>query len=239
MRFEQKWWMYVSTELNESEENVSKYQKYAKEVDVLARTAFTNYTKAEARLIKAQQQAKAFPRGASHEISYQAKAAAAEAEVAAAKDELIKAKQDLEGVSAELNEIRSRLVAEVEDSLAADPSQVDLATVELLKSGTLKANEYERLMRKAQAAENTAMIRLAGKYAMSAASAAEKEYGADHPKARELREIGLLAEVVDNDRSAHILNQFDYLASALETTSKNPAMIQDWESLTSAVVDSF
>ena len=82
------------------------------------------------------------------------------------------------------------------------------------------------------------MFRMAGKYVADAANDVEQRFGADNRQARELREIGLLAEVVA-DNGQYILDSFDVLATTLTTTAKNPAMIQDWDALTADVIESF
>ena len=212
---------------------MSKYQNYAKEVDTLAKKVFESYTRAEKRLEKATLQRKALD-----EHGTQREIIEADYEVASAKTALEFAQLDLEHVTDELSEIRNRLKAAVTDDHAADPKNLDLATLELLRSGILEPHEYERLMRQAESADNGTMVRLCGKYALSAAEAAEKELGANHPKATALRDVGLLGEVIDTG-GTHIMNSFDMLATALETTAKNPAMIGDWASLTADVIESF
>ena len=212
---------------------MSKYQVYAKKVDTLAKTLFESYTRAEKRLEKATLQRKALD-----EHGTQREIVEADYEVASAKTALEFARMELEGVADELSEIRSTLVAAIDDEYAADPSQLDANTMDLLKSGILTAHEYRRIMDKAKADGNHTMFRMAGKYVADAANDVEQRFGADNSQARELREIGLLAEVAA-DNGQYILDSFDVLATTLETTAKNPAMIQDWESLTADVIESF
>ena len=212
---------------------MSRYRKFAEELDNLARAKFKAYTDAESKLRSAELQRKALPDYAS-----QLQRVEADYEVENAKRGLETAKLALENVTDEVDEIRSRLADAVFEGYAADPAKVDTKTLALLESGILNVDEYKHIISQAKATNNSAMIRLAGKYAMSAASAAEKEYGADHPKARELREVGLLSEVIDT-KGEHIMNSFDVLASTLTTTAKNAAMIGDWDSLTADVIESF
>ena len=213
---------------------MSRYRKFAEELDNLARAKFKAYTDAESKLRSAELQRKALPDYAS-----QLQRVEADYGVENAKGGLETAKLALEGVTDEVDEIRSRLAKEVFERYSADPSRVDSATLELLKSGILTAAEYRSVLETAKKTNNTAMIRLAGKYAMSASEAVAQEYGEDYPKVRELREIGLLGSSVIDTTGEHIMNSFDVLATALETTAKNPSMIQDWNRLTADVIESF
>lgn len=212
---------------------MSKYKEYAKKVDTLAKKVFESYTRAEKRLEKATLQRKALD-----EHGTQREIIEADYEVASAKTALEFAQLDLEHVTDELSEIRSTLVAAIDDDYAADPSQIDASTMDLLKSGILTAHEYQRLLDKAKADGNHTLFRMVGKYAADAANEAEQRFGADNRQARELRAVELFAESADTTGRFY-LDCFDVLQMTLETTAKNPSMIPKWDSLTKSVVESF
>ena len=117
------------------------------------------------------------------DAQYAAKSARAQADFLEAKEAYRKAKGVLESHKSEIAALRKELVAELDDHYAADPAALDSNTLELLKSGVLKANEYAKLMDKAQAAGNHTMARMIGKYAADAAEEGGNKYGQNSEQA--------------------------------------------------------
>lgn len=87
--------------------------------------------------------------------------AVAEAEFAAAEEVYRKTRQSLPAeVKNKLSSIRSALDKHLQIGGLADPAQVDMATVELLKSGAMTPADLENLARKALGSGNNTMLRM-------------------------------------------------------------------------------
>lgn len=216
---------------------MSKFNSYAKKVDEIAKNAFEEYRKAEAAYKKAEEQARKYPqRYGLVDAQYAAQSARAQADLLEAKSNMDTAKKAFEGHKSEIAALRKQLVSELDDHYAANPAALDNNTLELLKSGILKPNEYTKLISKAQSDGNYTMARMIGKYALEAAAKRSKEYGDDDQKAKELRLISFNA---DQDNGNDTLQAFDFLSDVYNRSVNNPSMIYAWDELTSAVVENF
>ena len=151
---------------------MSKFNSYARKVNDIATAAFEEYRKTEQAYKKAEEQARQYPqRMGMIDAQYAAKSARAQADFLEAKEAYRKAKGVLESHKSEIAALRKELIAELDDHYAADPAALDGSTLELLKSGVLKANEYAKLMEKAQSNGNYTMARMIAKYAGDASDA--------------------------------------------------------------------
>lgn len=214
---------------------MGQFNKYGREADAIAREAFREYKAAEDKYNKAHEAVKLYPeRGGMVSADYAAKAARARADMIEAQNEYNQAIERLRSRCDDIKGVRNRLVADVADHYAADPSKMDSNTVELLRSGILKADEYKRLMNKAKADGNNTMARVIGKYAMSAADADEKENGEDSRTARELRAVSYLG---NQDSSDAVIQTFDVIQEAYTRTANNPAMLDAWDELTHNAIE--
>ena len=214
---------------------MSNFNSYAKEVDQIAKTVFDEYRKSEAAFKKAEAQAKLYPKkNGFTDADYIAKSTRAEAEFMEAKQRLTNAKKAMETKKSELETLRKKLTNEIEKEYSADPAQLDGNTLELLKSGILKGNEYERLFAKAKADGNPTMMRMIGKYAGDAAKVRSDKNGWHDSEAQALRMVEHQSRTATG---ASHLQAFDNLAEVYNRCANNPAMIDHWEELTNGIIE--
>ena len=216
---------------------MSKFNSYARKVNDIATAAFEEYRKTEQAYKKAEEQARQYPqRMGMIDAQYAAKSARAQADFLEAKEAYRKAKGVLESHKSEIAALRKELIAELDDHYAADPAALDSATLELLKSGILKPNEYAKLMDAATGRGNHTMERMIAKYAGDAAADVGKKYGDNSEQARTLRAISYTA---DQNNGNDTLQAFDLMADVYSRAVNNPAMINHWGELTGEIVENF
>ena len=214
---------------------MSKFNSYGRKVDEIAKAAFEEYRKAEAAFKKAEEQRSKYPqRGGMVDAQYAAKSARAQADYLEAKEAFTAAKRTFESHKSEIAALRKELVSELNDHYAADPAKLDSNTLELMKAGILKPNEYSKLMSKAQSEGNYTMARMIAKYAGDAAADMGKRYGENDEKARELRAISYTA---NQNNGSDTLQAFDLLSEVYTRSVNNPAMIDAWGQLTADAVE--
>lgn len=213
---------------------MSKFSSYAHRVDEIAQTAFTAYQEADAKLKQAEAKVKEYPQRSNGSVTpeYMAQSARAQADLLEAREKLHAAQLNMNARIGDISSIRRELAAALQSEFCADPSEVDSATVELLKTGILDANEYEMLYSKAT---TTTMQRLIAHYAGLAAEDAAKKYGERDRRVMELRAVSTHSSEGASDK----LDQFDVLAYAFQRTANNPAMIGHWGELTANVIEAF
>ena len=218
-------------------DDMSKFTTYAKRMDALAREAFSNYQKAQTKYDEAKRKADEYPQR--HGIvtaEYEVKAIKARSDFMQAQDELKRATASFRDKSREVSALRQELEAEIKSAYYADPEQIDEHTLELLKSGILSSEEYSNLMNNAIAKKNHTMGRLIGRYAEEASELASKKYGEPSPQAMELRGVAVAGKSFTGEE---YLQAFDVLADVFTRCTNNPAMIKEWDMLTSETVDNF
>lgn len=213
---------------------MSKFNEYARRADKIAKEAFEEFLKAHANLKQAQQRANAYPpRHGMVDASYAANVARAKADLIEANEAYRKAQKAFDGHRIEIENIGRELEAAVQDAYSADSSQIDLATIELLKSGVMSASEYDKLLTQAFAAGNPTMARIIAKYAGNEADAISAKYGQNDEKALKLRAIAISGK----GKGTEIVNQFGVLTDVFTRCTRNPRMIDHWEELTEKVVE--
>ena len=214
---------------------MGKFNSYGKKVNEIAAAAFEEYRKAEKAYKAAEEQQSKYPqRHGMVDAQYAAKAARAQADFLEAKEAFKTAKDALQSHKSEIAALRKELAAELEDAYSVDPAKLDTATLELLKSGILTANEYAKLMREAQAAGNPTMVRMIGKYAEDAATARGEKYGQNDEQARTLRAISYTA---GQNNGSNTLQAFDLMSDVYNRAVNNPGMIDHWGELTSNALE--
>lgn len=114
---------------------------------------------AEERDVKRQNRERIFKEMAEHNTKAKRLA------VQVAQDEVKRIESTRFGLLDRAAQIRKELSAELDETLAADPAQVDANTMTLLNSGILRATDYESMYNKAKASGNATMCRLIGKAA--------------------------------------------------------------------------
>lgn len=214
---------------------MSRFNEYARKADAYAKAVFEEYAAAERKLQAAESKRNAYPRKNGLGYEYDAKAARYEAEYVEAKAEYEKLRRDMRDNKANgLQPIRSELERAVADAFAANPEHLDAATLELLKSGILSADEHNRLIDKATADNNPTMVRLIAKHAKDRAAQADEDRNPD--TARAFRAVAYKGNSVNGNS---YLEAFDVMASCFNRCMKNTALISHWDELNGEIVENF
>lgn len=219
---------------------MSRFNNYARQIDQIAQTAFGAYQKAEAALKDAEEMARKYPeRSSLASPDYQRKAARAKANLIEAQNAMKAAKDGLQGHESKLAALRRALATEIDEAYSADPTKIDENTIRLLESGILRAGEYSRLLKQAQEAGNSTMMRLIGKAAFDKAEAEAKDGGQYTDTVKELRMVYNASKATTGDE---YLQKFDYLSEVFSRATNTPALagVPDrWSKLTQAVIEEF
>lgn len=216
-------------------EAMSRFNEYARKANAYAKAVFEEYAEAEQKLKAAESKRSACPPKNGMGYEYDAKAARCEAEYAEAKAEYEKLCREMRDNKAEgFKPIRRELEAALAEAFAANPEQLDAATLELLKSGIMSADEYDRLMSKATADNNHTMVRLIAKHATDRAVAADADKNPDG--ARAFRAVAHKGNSVNGN---DYLQTFDAVASVFDRCVKNPALISHWDGFAGEIVEGF
>ena len=212
---------------------MSKFNDYAKKMNEIANGTFEEYRRAEAAVKSAESRYNAYPRRNGADPAYMAKSARAEADLAEARNAFDQMRRHLfDDKRKEIAAVRAELEKAVFDAFAADPTKVDMQTMELLRSGIMSADEYNRLIDKATANGNPTMARM---IAQSAADMAERTKG-DADVSRSYR---LVSHKGKGMNGQEYLDAFDCLCRTFNRCERNFALSTKWDELTSPIVDSF
>ncbi len=220
---------------------MSNSKDYMAKAEAIARDALSKIQKADTDLRGAERRRRenCAPRTGMGDAEAMARAARAEADYAEAKAAYEKCLRELPADTlSSLSAIRRDLSTALGEEYSADPSAIDPHTLELLKCGILRSDEYVRLMNSATEAGNDTMVRIIGRYAATAAEDMERRYGPADQRVMELKGIALQG---DSSASAvgDKLGAFDVLVQAFQTSAGNVPMIGDWEMLTGDIVAAF
>lgn len=211
---------------------MSEFNHYIRQINDIAAEAFKEYTAVETAYKNAENKKNAFPRRNGLGADYAAKSARAEADYAealAAYDKF--RKNGFYGYRQRMNEVRKEFVAAVESHFTADPAALDMATLELLKSGILKPAEYNRLMDKAINDNNHTMARMIGQHAKAAA-----ENAGDRDTATALRSVSYKSNGMNG---SNYVEAFDFVTGLYDRCSRNPALYSKWDELAGEVIEKF
>ena len=211
---------------------MGKFYNYAQRMNEIAHATFAEYQEKSDAVKSAESRHNAYPRRSGADPSYMAKSARAEADLAEARAQFEHCRRHLfEERQRDVAVIRAELVEALNKEYAADPSKVDMQTLELLRSGIMSADEYGRLIDAAASSGNHTMVRLIAK---SAADMAEK--ATDTDVARSYR---LVSHRGKGNDSNEYLQAFDFLADTFNRCERNFALSTKWDELTAPVVESF
>ena len=214
---------------------MSRFNEYARKADAYAKAVVEEYAEAESKLKAAESKRNAFPRKNGMGYEYVAKAARFEAEYQEAKAEYEKLRREMRDYKADgFKPIRKELETAISDAFAANPEHLDAATIELLKSGIMSADEYNRLMSKATADNNPTMVRLIAKYAKDRADQADADRNTD--TARAFRAVAYQGNSANGNS---YLEAFDAMTSCFSRCMKNTALMSHWDELCGEIVDKF
>ena len=211
---------------------MSKFNSYIRQINDIAAEAFKEYAAAETAYKNAESKKNAYPRRNGLGADYTAKSARYEADYAealAAYDKF--RKNGFYGYRQRMNEVRKEFVAAVESHFTADPAALDMATLELLKSGILKPAEYNRLMDKAINDNNHTMARMIGQHAKAAA-----ENTTDRDTATALRSVSYKSNGMNG---SNYVEAFDFVTDLYDRCSRNPALYSKWDELAGEVIEKF
>lgn len=218
---------------------MSRFNEYARKADAYAKAVFEEYATVEAKYKAAEEKYKANHRpeyGAWHADSATiAKYARIEADYQESKTEYENLRREMQWHKIDgFKSIRQELEKAVSEAFAVNPEHLDSATVELLKSGIMKPEEYGRLMNKAMADDNPTMVRLIAKHAKDRADQADTERNTD--TARAFRAVAYKGSSVNGN---NYLEAFDVMTSCFNRCMKNTALMSHWDELNGEIVENF
>lgn len=216
---------------------MSKFYRYAEELNEIAKAAFDMYNKAEAACNKAKAEYEGFARGRNmSDPKNIAKYARLQADYYEAQDALRKAKMEFADTGNRFNSMRVELAAALDEAYGVDPAALDNNTLELLKSGIMNGREYTKLLHEAMNKTNPTMVRMIGKYAADEAKARAEKNGQSDPEAKAMR---LVSAESRNYTGGDRLEAFDNMIDLFNRCAKNPRMIDHWERFTAEIVENF
>ena len=212
---------------------MSKFYNFAQRMNAIAHATFAEYQEKSDAVKSAESRYRAYPWKDGADPTYLAKSARAKADLAEANAQFEHCRRHLfEEQRRDIAVIREELAEALNKEYAADPSKVDMQTLELLRSGIMSADEYSRLIDAAASSGNHTMVRLIAK---SAADMAEKTTG-DADVSRSYRLVSHRGK--GNDGNEY-LRAFDFLVDTYNRCERNFALTGKWDELTSPVVESF
>lgn len=211
---------------------MSKFNHYIRQINDIAAEAFDEYNAAKNAVDAAESKRNAYPRKNGMGYEYAAKSARFEAEYQEAKATLEAFKRNgFYNHRKRMDEVRKDFVEDVGNYFSADPAAIDMATVELMKSGILTAGEYNRLMDRAISEDNHTMARLIGQHAKAAA-----ENAGSTDEAANLRAIAYKSNGMNG---SNYVEAFDFVTGLYDRCSRNPALYSKWGELAGEVIEKF
>lgn len=216
---------------------MSRFNKYAKELDRIAKESFKEYKKKEESYNYAREKEQYLSKNyrgvrPANEIEY----ARAKANMLEAKDAFNAANNDMKRALNDINALRDKLSADVNEYFAADPDKIDINTMELLKSGILSGNDYTNLFEKATSEDNITMARIIGTYARTKADEVAKFNGTTDMEAVTCRNVANMADSINGDIYIRL---YDGLADAYRRCTENNILIDMWDSLVGDIIKDF
>lgn len=211
---------------------MSEFNHFIRQINDIAAEAFKEYTAAQDAYKSAESKKNAYPRKNGLGAEYNAKSARYEADFEEAKATLEAFKRNgFYNHRKRMDEVRKEFVAAVENHFTADPAALDMATLELLKSGILSPAEYNRLMDKAINDGNHTMARMIGQHAKAAA-----ENAGDRDTATALRSVSYKSNGMNG---SNYVEAFDFVTGLYDRCSRNPALYSKWDELAGEVIEKF
>lgn len=215
---------------------MSRFNTHARELDRIVKEIFEKFVKADEQLKAAEKRADELKKRENESAENAAKSARAYADLIEARENMRAASDEFEAGRKSIKAIRDRLVAEISEEYAAKPEQINLATIELMKAGVMSSSEYRRIFDAARADGNSTMARIIAKYAAGEAEKAAKKNGELDEEASGFRQIAFDG---NHENGGEYLEAFDSLVNVYNRTERNPALIDNWDELTSETIEQF
>ena len=197
---------------------MSRFNTHARELDRIVKEIFEKFVKADEQLKAAEKRADELKKRENESAENAAKSARAYADLIEARAAMQAARAEFEAGHKTIREIRKQLESDISEEYAAEPSRIDLATIELMKAGVMSSSEYRRIFDAARADGNHTMARIIAKYAEGEVDKAISRYG---------------------ENGGEYLEAFDSLVNVYNRAENNAAMIGYWDSLTSETIEQF
>ena len=212
-------------------EIMSKFNRFAVELDRLAKSKFSDYAAEKIVYDSAKELYEATPERTGAGAEYAAKAARAKAQYLEKEAAMRRVKAAMSDSVKEVDRIRADLERALAEAYKAKTSDIDAGVAMLLSSGIMTAGEYSDLLDEYQQAGNMTMARLTGAAAGKAAASADTE--------ESQRNLRMIAQRGMKNPAADYLRAFDSLRYTYEKTSRNPSMINRWEEMTAEAIRNF
>ena len=215
---------------------MSRFNTHARELDRIVKEIFEKFVKADEQLKAAEKRADELKKHENESAENAAKSARAYADLIEARAAMQAARAEFEAGHKTIREIRKQLESDISEEYAAEPSRIDLATIELMKAGVMSSSEYRRIFDAARADGNHTMARIIAKYAATEAEKAVKKNGELDEEASGFRQIVFDGK---HENGGEYLEAFDSLVNVYNRTERNPALIDNWDELTSETIEQF
>ena len=213
--------------------------KYGAKVNEMAKKGFSELIEAQHRADRASALCKQYPeRNGFVSAEDVAKSSRAKADRDEANAQVLQAQRKLTmDIRQQIAALRESLVDDVQKRYAVDPSMVDPAALELMKSGVMTSRDYAVMMDKALAEGNLTMARLVSRYAADAADArSNNSLSGRDAEAVALMAISSRANGLDG---SEIVDAFDAFLFTFDRCVANPGMLSSWDEMTSGMVERF
>ena len=215
---------------------MSRFNTHARELDRIVKEIFEKFVKADEQLKAAEKRADELKKHENESAENAAKSARAYADLIEARAAMQAARAEFEAGHKTIREIRKQLESDISEEYAAEPSRIDLATIELMKAGVMSSSEYRRIFDAARADGNHTMARIIAKYAEGEVDKAISRYGENGDVTSDFRQIVFDGK---HENGGEYLEAFDSLVNVYNRAENNAAMIGYWDSLTSETVEQF
>ena len=215
---------------------MSRFNTHARELDRIVKEIFEKFVKADEQLKAAEKRADELKKRENESAENAAKSARAYADLIEARAAMQAARAEFEAGHKTIREIRKQLESDISEEYAAEPSRIDLATIELMKAGVMSSSEYRRIFDAARADGNHTMARIIAKYAEGEVDKAISRYGENGDVTSDFRQIVFDGK---HENGGEYLEAFDSLVNVYNRTERNPALIDNWDELTSETIEQF
>lgn len=209
---------------------MSKFNQFARRLDKVVKDAAEELKNAKAVVIDAEHIAEKANNRRGLNAETRLEASMADAKLQKARDDYRSVKFCTEKIRDAVADIRKEFIAAVDEEYAAKPADVDLQTVELLRSGVLEERDYINLLNNAP---NRTMKKMV---ANSFDKWIDENKMIDQAKAYRLRNM---VAAQRQDESQKIIGAFDYLADAASRASRNEALFDRWDEIAGNIVENF